>query len=413
MFLVNTQETLVPDNQRLSALSKQTERARIIVFRALSILAALAPVQAHASADQGPVKLSLTYVGEVTGVASGGLRQRSRYLDDLRLAADIDLARTVGWQGARLHLVGLNNSGGQPTGDVGALQSIDNLELSRPRARLYEAWIEQAIGHGRGSAKVGLYDVSSEFYVSPAANLLTTPAFGVGRELAASGVNGPAIFPSTAPAARIRWAVSDGGYVQAAVVNARAGVLGEPGGVDLRFADGVMLISEAGRATEGGAKLAVGGWRYTHHRDDLRRTDAAGRPVQQAQQGAYLLAEQPLGGQPGSTRRPIGFVRVGVSDGKTTPYRGGWQVGVRLNHALDSRPASVFSVGASQVLLSRGARAGAGAARKSEMILEAAYADTLAGRLTLEPIVKVVVHPAGDKAASNATIAALRFKLAY
>lgn len=392
----------------------QIRSVRAFALGGLCLMVPMLPAQALAQTHQAGVKLKLTYVGEVTGVVDGGLKQRARYLDDLRLTADADLGRLIGLQGARLHVVGLNNSGGQPSPDVGTLQSTDNLELWRPRARLYEAWVEQALDHGRGSVKIGLYDVSSEFYVSPAAGLLSTPAFGVGRELAASGVNGPAIFPSTAPAARLRLGPSDGGYIQAAVVNARAGVLGEPGGVDFSFADGVMLISEAGRMGADAGKIAVGAWRYTNERDDLRRTDARGRPVRRAQQGAYLLAERALSGQTGSTRRPIGFLRVGVSDGHTTLFKGGWQAGVLVSRVLASRPASAFSVGASQVRLSGSSSLAAPRATgKTETIIEAAYADTIAQRLTLEPLLKVVVHPSGDKSAPNATIAALRFKLAY
>ena len=50
--------------------------------------------------------------------------------------------------------------------------------------------------------------------------------FGVGSELAATGVNGPAIFPSTALAVRLRVTTARS-YGALAVVNAHAGTIGD------------------------------------------------------------------------------------------------------------------------------------------------------------------------------------------
>ena len=54
------------------------------------------------------------------------------------------LERAVGWDGATAHASFLNNTGGQPNDLAGTLQGVDNIEVARPRGRLFEAWVEQA-----------------------------------------------------------------------------------------------------------------------------------------------------------------------------------------------------------------------------------------------------------------------------
>ncbi len=285
--------------------------------RALT-LAGLIGAATPALADQA-LSLKLAYVADATGVASGGNAHKVRVLDNLKVSADVDLDKALGWSGAKLHVTALNNSGANPNGDAGTLQGVDNIEVSRQRARLFEAFVEQAFAGERGSLLLGLYDVNSEFYANDAAGLLIAPAYGVGSELAATGPNGPSIFPSTAVAARLRWTSEDGAYVQAAVINAHAGVPGDPGGMHMGLGDGVLAIGETGLS--GAGKLAIGGWTYSKRQDDWRDVTPAGDPVQRRAYGAYMLAErQILGGETGPGRITA-FARAGVSDGVTRPSR--------------------------------------------------------------------------------------------
>lgn len=270
---------------------------------------------------EGPVQFSLSYVADVTGVIDGGLAQRGRFLDNLDLVADLDLEQIVHWRGASAHIDLLNNSGGMPNDDAGTLQGVDNIEVSRQRLRLFEAWVEQAWGNS--SLRVGLYDLNSEFYANDSAGLLIAPAFGIGSEIAATGPNGPSIFPSTALAARYHAEFGSGFYVRAAVLNAHAGVLGDPDGVDVSFDEGALVIAEGG--VDGDHKLAFGAWRYSREQDDVRDVDGLGDPVQRTAQGAYVVYEQPFN-DPEGLRATTGFIRAGVSDGNTTPFAGGWQL---------------------------------------------------------------------------------------
>lgn len=381
---------------------------RKLTFALLGASGAIGGVAgAEEAAPGAAVELSLSYTADVMGVVDGGLSQRGRFLDNLDLIADVDLERLMQWRGASAHIDVLNNSGGMPNDDAATLQGVDNIEVSSQRLRLFEAWIEQT--WGASSLRYGLYDLNSEFYASDSAGLLIAPAFGIGSEIAATGPNGPSIFPSTALAARFHTTFDTGMFMRAAVLNAHAGVVGDPDGVDTTFDDGALFIAEGG--IEGERKLAFGYWRYTESQDDIRDLDGFGNPVQRDAQGAYVVFEQPLNDAEG-TRAATAFLRAGASDGETTPFAGGWQAGVLIQRVFEARPDSAFSFGVNQGLLSDGYRhnlidLGASMA-SSEIQIEATYSDKPLPFLTIQPDLQWVRRPGGDRGIEDEIVAGLR-----
>lgn len=379
------------------------------VSTAIGLLAA--PAWAEDAEAQGAWTHEIVYTADVAGALSGPGGPAGRFLDNLDVIVDGDLEAAFGWKGARAHLYLLNNSGGAPNDVVGTLQGIDNIEVSRPRARLYELWLEQSFADDRAALLVGLYDLNSEFYATDASDLLINPSFGIGSEFASTGPNGPSIFPSTAAAARLRVGGRDEGFAfQAAVLNAEAGAVGDPGGPDMGLDRGALVIGEAG--WRGPVRLAAGAWAYTERQDDIRDVTAAGAPERRNARGGYALAEGRFAGT--DERGASAFLRVGLADGDTTPFTGGWQAGVKLTGVFEGRPDSAFSAGVQQAFLSRKARAsgrdeGLDLGRH-ESGLEFTYADTF-GRLTVQPDVQVIFRPGGEKGRDAAIVGALRLSI--
>ena len=339
-------------------------------------------------------ELYVEYTGDVFGPIAGADR-RGVYLDNLDITASLG----VDW-GADTVLFAhvLNNSGGAPNETAQTLQGVDNIEVGRQGLRLYEFWVETNIGPL--NTRAGLYDVNSEFYSNEAAGLLVAPAFGIGSELAATGPNGPSIFPSTALALRIDARFSPNVSGRFAIVNAQAGVPGDPGGVDTALDNGALLIGEL--SWDGDTHIDVGAWTYTDEQDDLRLV-----AVRQRAAGAYLTVEREV--QPGATL----FGRLGVSDGDTTPYAGGWQAGMLFDAVLPSRPASQVSFGLYQGQLGSKFRANqldAGVrASAAETGFEFTYSDELTPWLRLQPDLQLVLDPNGDRDREDLWVAGLRF----
>jgi porin len=366
---------------------------------------------ALAEEPQGAWSHEITYTADVTGVVGGAPVKAGRFLDNLDIILDGDLGKAIGWHGAKLHLYVLNNTGGEPSTLTGSLQGIDNIEVTRPRTRLFELWIEQGFADDHAAILAGLYDLNSDFYSTDASSQFLAPPFGIGSELAATGPNGPSIFPSTALAARLRIGQADGSYVEAAVFDADSRTLGDPHGIDTSFDHGVLMIAEA--SWRGPLRLALGGWRYSRRQDDIREVTPTGVPTGSIAEGGYLLAEG-VAYKWGDGHAAHAFLRAGFSDGDTTQFQGAWQAGVRFDKVFASRPASTFSIGAYDGGLSRKARANLRdsglAPSRSEDGVEITYSDTV-GHLTVQPDLQIVRHPGGIADAEPAVIAAVRLSV--
>jgi porin len=345
----------------------------------------------------------LSWTGEVAGPVSGGMPDRLSALDLLALEASFDL-ETVGWRGGALHLHVQSTSGRAPNDDAGFLEGLSNLEVDRPRAKIYELYLEQKLGD-RGVLRGGFIDLNAGFYATDASGLLTAPPFGIGTELAATGPAGPSIFPSTAPALTLHLEPgSSGAFASFGAFAAEAGDWGDPGGPLDDLDEGGLLIAEGGVATDAG-RLALGAWTYTREQPDLRAGGDEARAW-----GAYVLAERPVGDIGGA--QATLFLRAGLSDGRTGEFAGSWTAGALLEGVLPGRPDSAASIGLRQAFLSDPARDAARAAGApldaSEFGLEAVLADAVTDWLTVKGSVQLVPNPGADPERDAAVVFGLR-----
>ena len=364
-----------------------------------------------ALADEPPraVELTGSYVADAAGVVDGP-RRGLRFVDLLRIDATADLDRIAGWQGARLVATFEAGTGAQPKLLAGTLEGFDNAETTLNRPRLFQAYLKQDLGHGGSNLKLGFIDLNAEFYATAASSLLLAPPFGIGSELAATGPNGPSIFPSTAPTVALTLVPARNTYLGLAVINAEARAIGDPGGPAPLLREGALLIGEAGwtgvGGQNGGGKLALGGWAYTRRQDDERDVDAAGVPVRRRAWGIYGLIEQPLGSA------VTAFLRGGISDGNTGPFSGSLQAGVLVAHVLPGRPDSRLSAGLHAGFLAAKYRANLADAGDPQRPLESgwelAYHDRLAPWLAVQPDLQFVRTTERNAGSRDAVIATLR-----
>lgn len=347
--------------------------------------------------------LDLLYKADLFGVAAGDGARGTRFLDNVDLMASLDLERAAGWQGASAYVGALSNAGARPNDIAGTLQGVDNIEVARPDLLLYQAWVQQHFSGGRGSILVGKYDLNSEFYANPSAASLIAPAFGIGSELAATGPNGPSIFPRTDLAIRVR--LEDKHYYgQAAVIRAPRGVADKGG------PRSALFIAEAG--IKGRTAITLGGWTYSNRQQRILPPGITLAPDTAASCGLYGLIEQDLIGHPSTMGYWRTFLRAGVSDGLTTPFAGGIQLGVTGQGVLPSRPESLVSIGLATAGLSRAYRRANPPDKppltRSESTIELTYSDRVARFLTLQPDIQYVHRPSGLRHAPGVVVLGLR-----
>ncbi len=256
-----------------------------------------------------PYTLGLLYRADVLSSVSGGLKRGTMALGNLDAKADINLERLAGWSGMTAGVHAVWSHGSKPnTHLVGSIQGIDNIEVETNTAKIFQAWIEKQWLDDRLSARFGLYDLNSEFYVSHSSGIFLHPAPGIGSEMAQTGVNGPSVFPTSSVALRLRARPTEETYLQLAVLDGVPGDPDDPHGTHIQFndGDGTLRVVEAGfipslasnaetlglSATD---KYAVGVWSYTSRFADLTETDATGDPLMRGNnRGFYVLAERTI-----------------------------------------------------------------------------------------------------------------------
>ena len=386
-------------------------RPRRRLTPALATMLGLTAMAPPAEGREG-LDLAATYTGDVTATVSGGSDRKARYLDNLELSLDADLDTLAGMGGTVFHLTVLNNLGLRANDAAGSLEGVNNIEVGRAAVRLFEAWGEKTFGPA--SLRLGLYDLNSEFYATESAGLLLAPPFGIGSEFAASGPAGPSIFPSSSLTARVRANLPEGrGYAQVAVLNAKARTFGDPGGVDLRFDEGLLVAGEVGLGTR--LRVSLGGWSYTRPRDALAATAPDGSPLRETPRGLYAMSEARLA--QGGRRAVTAFLRGGLARGRTQPFASSVQAGVLVAPAILGRDDSAVSLGLHRSATSddfRQAQLAAGdPAWHSETAVELTYSDQVMPHVTLQPDLQVIRQVGEAIAARTAVQTTLRVQIAF
>jgi porin len=343
--------------------------------------------------DRG-LDLALVYKGELHRNSSGGVKKDQSYLAnvDLKLAADGE--KLVGWQGGHAFLYVIGDHGGRPSEYVGDANGTSNIEVATDAVKVYEAWLQQDFADGKASVLAGLHDLNSEFYACDSAGLFLNGVFGVGKELAQTGENGPSIFPNTATAVRLRVDPTPTFYTQIALFNGTAGDPEEPKHVltwRRRTSDGALAIVEAGVRPGNGAKgalatkLAVGGWVYTK---PLDRIDGAGADTSS---GGYLLADRAV------TENVAVFAHYGVASATVNRFVRSVAAGTTLTGLLPTRDKDRLGLGYVESWdgsLYRDAQTAAGeTTTPSERVFELIYRIELWHGVALMPDYQYVANP--------------------
>lgn len=369
------------------------------------------------------VNTDITYKFDIMGNASGGIKEGARVLDNLDVVVSLDGEKLLNSQGtsALIHL--LNNNGGRPDTDlVGSAQGVDNIQTGTPTGKLYQAWIQQNVLDDKISVLAGLYDLNSEFYVTGASGLFLHSTYGIGTDIAQSGVNGPSIFPNTSAAARLKIQPTKDFYIQGAVLD---GVSGDPTykhgtHIDLNSNDGALLVAEAGYAPEStpDSKVAFGGWRYTEKSNDLLSVDGAGNPLRENNQGVYALAEHKLYTEEGSKDQGLsGFARFGFADEDVSRFDYAWSTGVVYTGFIPGRDEGKLGFAVAGAHNSdkynASSLASGTAVDSSETAIELTYSDNITKWLIVQPDVQYIINPGTNKALDNALVIGTRFTINF
>jgi porin len=384
----------------------------------------LLPAHSAAACDEAAANCrgltaSVLYTGEEMRNQHGGIRTGSDYLDNLDLQLAADSGSIFGIPGLSGLIYILHNNQSTFSEDhVGDTQVVSNIDA--PEAwRFYEVWLDWSPGaDDRFSARFGLYDLNSEFDVSDTAGLFVGSSHGMNPTFSLSGLNGPSIFPVTGLALRLRGAVGQGGYWQAAVLD---GVPGNPDNlatneIKLRSDEGALLVAETGFSQDAWRKLVFGAWLYTADFDTLLGTGPDGEPKRgDGNGGFYAIADRELAR--GDFGQLSGYLRGGYASQRFNQveyFAGG---GLVLEQFWPGRAADQVGIAFASAIngddfIEAQEQAGA-TLERHETVWELAYRAPVNDWLTLQPGVQYVVNPATEDDLDNALVFGLRFEVGW
>lgn len=383
------------------------------------------------------VTYSLTYIGEVLGNTSGGLKRGPIYEGRLDVHIDADLDKLIGWNGGAFHTNFYQVHGeGLSRHHLGNVMPASGIE-ALTSTRLFELWFEQKLMDDKLAIRFGQLAADSEFLLSQYAALFVNGTFGWPAITGIHLPSGGPAYPLATPGIRITFWPNENFSVLAALFNGDpAGPTPGPfdpkidpqrrnrSGSSFRLNDPPFFITEAAY-THGQGKdspglpgsIKFGGWHHFERFDDQRLdrfglslADQASSGIAQrlrGNDGLYAIVDQMLYRVPGTTDQGVGaFVRVSGSPGDRNPINFYADAGLTYKGLLPGRPNDTFGVGVGYAQISGRARAldldtiaftGAPQPiRLSETLIELTYQAELRPGWTLQPDLQYVFRPGGN-----------------
>jgi porin len=378
-----------------------------LVMRTVLVLALF--LMSCPAAAQAPT-VTAEAISDVFAVIDGGVRQSTRSLHKFGLSAEVP----VGQHGRFVLGAEAVTRPGVSEDLIGDLQVVSNIEAPAG-VRLAEASYAHDFADGRFGLKLGVWDLNSEFDVIETGGLFLNASNGIGPDFAATGDNGPSIFPIYGLGGRAHAQLSNAVTVRAAVFEGTPGNPDRPKALTLKLGDGegALIVGET-EVKAGESIIKIGAWAYTKRFDALTRLDALGNPLQlRRSRGAYASADVCL--SVGDACNVRGFVRVGRADGTVNPVVGHYAAGIRWSGALAQRPDDHVGIALNVAELGGPARDIGRAAgfdmAKREWAFEATYRVQVRDWLALQPVLGYVRNPSATRDLDDALFTALRFEV--
>lgn len=357
------------------------------------------------------------YTGDITRNVSGGIRQRTAYLDNKDLTLSLDAEKLFNWDGATLFFYVLGNNGGNPSeNNVGDTQILSNIE-SPDTWKLYEAWYEQQFIEDRMSIRIGLYDLNSEFDVIDTAGLFINSSHGIGADFSQSGINGPSIFPVTSLGVRLHGFLTDNIYLQFVALDGVPGDPDRPTGTHIEFNDndGALLAIESGFISNDAgnsspyAKLAIGAWRYTSNSVE----NAAGENIEATKNnGLYILAERSVFHESGNPAQGMAlFARYGVAESRINQVDRYFGSGMVYTGLIPGRDQDKLGLAVAVASNSDEYKRSDNAISDEEIAWELSYRVQITPWLAIQPDVQYIINPGTNPSLDNATVFTTRLEL--
>jgi len=371
---------------------------------------ALLGISGMATAASADYSLETYLLSDVLRNVTGGLETGSAALADVGFVFDVDIGSIFGGDDAAVSAYVIwNNASTFSDRYVGDLQSVSSIDAGEG-LRLYEIWYEQKLDRST-SMRLGLYDLNSEFDVTPTSTLFVNGSHGIGAEYGQTGEAGPSIFPYTSLALRFERVFGKSHALRIAVLDGTPGHPDDPNrtAIHLGGDDGVLLALEYNYQAPAGTRIGMGAWQYSAEFELLEPGPNDDRA--NGNSGLYGFVDFPVATWEYGARLDA-FFRYGVADNRFNVIEEYVGAGAVVTGLLPSRPTDQLGIAiASAHIGSSWQRVAADFAEGHETAIELTYSTHLTDWLRVQPDIQYVVNPGADRALDNALVIGIRFEL--
>jgi porin len=384
-----------------------------------------------------------TYIDDVIGNPSGGIKQSAHYDGLLNVYLDANMEKLIGLKGLCFHTNMYQIHGTSITAEnLLSIVTASNIEAF-PSTRLDEFWFEQTLLNDKVSVRFGALAVDTEFLIADSAAAFIANTFGWTTISSDNLPFGGPIYPFASPGVRMAVEpndrfklmidVNDDNPVGPCPEDLDPGQCNEDG-LEFRLDDPPLLLVEADYSYNKRAVLPgtikLGGWydfgKFADQRLDvhggLRGVTGAGPLLHDGTYGLYGVIDQAIYRLPGDQNgRGISvFARVVGSPADRNQVDAYFDTGVVFTGMLPRRPNDVFGIGVAYTGISDDASAfdrdsGLSIIRNHEVLLEISYATEIVPGWTLQPDLQYIWNPGGHvpddssgRPIENATVVGVR-----
>lgn len=367
--------------------------------------------------------LSGTYIGEVLGNPSGGLKQGTHYDSLLDVHLDADMEKMMGWKGLCFHTNMFQIHGSSITAEnLGSIVAASNIEAF-PSTRLDEMWFEQSMFSQTVYVRFGLLAADTEFMFADSAGAFIDSTFGWTTISSDNLPFGGPIYPFASPGVlvtvypnnrlKLMTAVYDDNPIGDCAEDLDPGECNKDG-LEFRLDDPPLLLAEVDYSyNQTGARpgiLKIGGWHdwgnFTDQRFDvnhgLQGITGLNPLLHDGTYGIYGIVDQVIYQAPGEDGGNVAvFARVIGSPSDRNQIDTYFDTGIVFTGMLPSRPNDVFGIGVAYTGISDDASAfdrdsGLSVVRSHETLLEISYTMEIVPGWNLQPDFQYIWNPGGN-----------------
>ena len=374
--------------------------------------------------DSKGIDYNFTYIGDLLGNVTGGVKQGATYEGRLDMQADIDLEKLAGIKGAALHAQAFQIHGrglsGNNTLDLFTTSYIE----AYPSTKLTEVWYEQKLDDGKIFVRLGQLSADTEFFISQTATLFVDSTLGFPAVLANDLPSGGPAYPLSTPGARLKLSPTENLTLLAAVFNGDPAGPFIPGvnnplaqirdysGTNFRLSDAPLVFTEGQYAYNQGkdAKGLPGTVKlgYVHHFGTFTATNPAGATLGTVRGNdfGYAVIDQTVYRKPGTDDQGAGvFLRVSGAPNDRNLIDLYADTGIAYKGLIPGRPDDTAGVSGAYARISPNiaqsdiVAGNAPLIRDENGLIEATYQYVVGPGFSVQPDFQYLFHPGAHGAA--------------